>query len=127
VGQPLQSLSGLCVVGPGGRPPADAPAWLLELIQWWRSKAGAGLPDRSELDPVEIGPHLPHLALLEVADGEFRFRITGEDIRSRYGSLRDRPVGDVLSGCARAEILAEHRACADGGRPTLMRRFEAAA
>src|SRR5690606_925526 len=65
--------------------------------------------------------------LLEVADGEFRFRITGEDIRSRYGSLRDRPVGDVLSGCARAEILAEHRACADGGRPTLMRRCEAAA
>ena len=123
--QPPHSSSHGDMLTPDAGRLAGGPARLLELLAWWEAKAAGGLPDRSALDPVEIGPYLPGIALLDVEEGDFRFRLTGEEIRSRYGSLRGRSVGELLSGSARAEILAEHRSCA-AGRPTLTRRAEPA-
>ncbi len=108
----------------GSAPPAEAPAALLDLIAWWETKAACGLPGRGALDPVEFGQHLPYLALLDVEEDDFRFRLAGEEVRGRYGPLRGRRLRELLTGCALAEALAEHRACAAGGRPTLVRRTE---
>ena len=108
----------------GAGPPPEAPPALVELLAWWESKARGGLPDRSALEPTEIGRHLAHVALLDVEDGDFRFRLVGEEVRARYGALRGRSLGELLTGRAREETLAEHRDCAESRRPTLARRAE---
>lgn len=105
-------------------PPPGAPAALLDALGWWESKAAGALPDRSALDPVEIRRHLSCVALLDVEQDDFRFRLVGEEVRARYGALRGRSICEALMGNARAETLAEHRACAAGRQPTLARRSE---
>ena len=110
----------------GAPPPPETPLALVELVAWWETKAGAadGLPERSALDPVEIARHLAHVALLDVEEADFRFRLVGEEVQARYGALRGRSLAEMLSGHAREETLAEHRACAETRRPTLARRAE---
>lgn len=125
--QPPVPSWGMWVLSRGAALPADAPSQLLELLAWWEAKAAGDLPDRSALDPVEIGHHLHYVALLDVEEGDFRFRLGGEEMRSRYGPLRGRKVSELLSGEARTEALAEHRACAVSRRPTLAHRSEPAA
>lgn len=112
------------VLAIGDAPPAEIPSRLHELLRWWEAKAGGELPERAALDPVEIAGHLAHVALLEAEGGDFRFRLTGEEVRARYGSLRGRSLSEVLSGRARMDALAEHRACVAHRRPTLSRRAE---
>ena len=108
----------------GKGPPVEAPHALADLLAWWEGKAGGGLPERSALEPTEIGRHLAHVALLDVEAGDFRFRLVGEEVRARYGALRGLSLGELLAGRAREETLAEHHACAESGRPTLARRAE---
>ena len=69
-------------------PPPDAPAGLLDVLAWWKGKAAGALPGRSALDPVEIHRHLSCVALLDVEQDDFRFRLVGEEVRARYGALR---------------------------------------
>lgn len=121
---PLSPLPNLRVLSAGAALPAEAPASLLDLVHWWEAKAAGAVPDRGALDPVEIGPHLPHIALLDVEEDNFRFRLVGGEMQSRYGALRGRSICELLCGHARAETFAEHRACAGGGRPTLAHRTE---
>ena len=114
----------LFILAPAAAPPVEMPCELLALLAWWEAKADNALPERSALEPAELGRELPHLALLDVEEDDFRFRVTGEEIRARYGSLRGRSIRQVLSGVAQGETLAEHAACAAGRRPTLYRRNE---
>lgn len=120
--EPKWSMPGVRVVLLGAGTPQNTPGALLDLIAWWEAKAAGGLPGRGALDPVEIGRHLSCIALLDVEEDDFRFRLAGEEVRARYGSLRGRSVRSALSGDARTETLAEHRACALGRRPSLVRR-----
>jgi hypothetical protein len=118
----------MLILSRGQAPPPEAPGALADLLAWWEGKAACGLPERSALDPIEIAPHLAHVALLDVeAGGDFRFRLVGEEVRARYGALRGLSLGELLAGRAREETLAEHLACAEGGRPTLARHDEPAA
>jgi hypothetical protein len=126
VAQPHHVSMSVRLLAPGAEPVAEAPASLLELVEWWERKAVGGLPDRGALDPTEFGRHLPCVALLDVAEDDFRFRLAGEEVISRYGLLRGRSVGELLSGDARAETLAEHRKCVASRRPVLTRRTEPA-
>lgn len=124
--QPHFPFPSISVLLPGAAPPSGAPAALLELAAWWEAKAARGMPARAALDPVEVGRHLAHVALLDPDGADFRFRLAGEELRARYGPLSGRSLGEVLSGDARAQALREHRACAAGQRPTLARRPSAA-
>ena len=114
------------VLAPAVRPPAEAPKELIELFKWWEANAKSGLPDRSLLDAAEVGRYLSGSTLLEIDGGDFRFRAVGEELRTRYGALDGQRVGDVLAGCAKEEIVREHRVCASARRPTLMRRSKPA-
>lgn len=116
----------MCVrlLTPDAGPAAEAPASLVELAAWWERKAVGGPPDRSALEPTELGRHLPCLALLDVEEDDFRFRLAGEEVRSRYGSLRGRSLTELLSGDARAQTLAEHRQCVESRRPVLARHAD---
>ena len=101
-----------------------APADLLQLAGWWEAKAAGGLPRRSALDPVEIASHLASVALLDVEEEDFRFRLIGEEVAARYGLLRGRNLRQLLSGDALTDALSEHRVCAESGQPTLAHRID---
>ena len=120
----LQVSQRLIVLTPGVAPPPEIPCELLALYAWWTAKAGGALPERHALDPAELGRELPFLALLDVEEGDFRFRLTGEEIRGRYGSLRGRSIRQVMAGFAQGEAIVEHAACAAERTPTLHRRNE---
>lgn len=81
---------------------ADEPV-LVALYDYWRSKRrGRAMPDRRDIDPLEMGPALlPHIAMLDIEDGaaRVRYRLVGTALVERFG--RD-PTGllldDVMSG-----------------------------
>jgi hypothetical protein len=53
-------------------------------LAYWRGKRRDGrLPDRAELDPIEIPKLLPHLMLKEVRrePWDFRYRLVGTSVR----------------------------------------------
>src|SRR3546814_15718810 len=57
---------------------------------------------------------LPNLLLLDTIDDDFRFRLVGEAVNTRYGhGLRGRTLGEVLSGTVLDETLDEHRRCVE--------------
>ena len=60
------------------------------LFAYWRSlRPAAGHPSRADLDPVELGRLLPHLALVDVIRDpppfRLRFRICGETLGAILG------------------------------------------
>lgn len=75
---------------------ADEPK-LLALFEYWnRKRAGEAIPDRADVDPVEINPKLlPNLLLYEgVQPGaRTKYRMVGTEIASQFG--RD-PTGKFL-------------------------------
>jgi hypothetical protein len=67
------------------------------LLDWWeRKRAGRPLPDRRDIDPVELGPALlPHLVLADLVGGEdCRYRLVGTEVVRRLGLD---PTGNLLS------------------------------
>ncbi|MEQ9638925.1 MAG: PAS domain-containing protein [Alphaproteobacteria bacterium] len=45
------------------------------LMEYWESKrAGAALPSRADIDPLDLPEHLPNLCLIEVHDPPLRMR-----------------------------------------------------
>ncbi|WP_421707992.1 PAS domain-containing protein [Algihabitans sp.] len=63
---------------------------------WSQRSAGRWAPARSEIDPVDLGPLLPYIALVEPLDGgrDYRLRLIGEHILQGY---RFAPVPRLLS------------------------------
>ena len=64
------------------------------LHRWWLSKSGSDIPDRADLDPVDIKTLLPNLFIADVEHDPFRIRYrlvgtkaiqaTGFDLTGRY-------------------------------------------
>lgn len=112
--EPSCSVPGMRVVSPGAAPSPDTPLALLEILAWWEAKAAGALPHRSALDPVEIGRHLSCIALLDVEDGDFRFRLAGEEVQARYAP------------CAAGVSVSRSRATLGSRRsPSIMRAPQA--
>lgn len=84
------------------RPVTDLPARVLrELFDYWsRKRRAAEVPDRADLDPVDVPGTLPHLYLLNVLPGpEYEFRLIGTALVSRLGfDPTGRKVRDVIAG-----------------------------
>lgn len=64
-----------------------APASLhAELYRHWDQKRGGRLlPARADFDPSEIRTALPHLQLLDIVDGRFRYRLVGTQVSADIG------------------------------------------
>lgn len=61
---------------------------LQSLRDWWDRKRGArAMPLRSEVDPIELRPHIGSLVLIECLPElyDFRYRLIGTDIVEAYG------------------------------------------
>lgn len=58
------------------------------LFDYWRDKTkGRPVPDRADLDPMEMVPWLSHLLLVEICEGQadIRFRLIGTWVVDRIG------------------------------------------
>src|SRR3546814_1256921 len=90
----------LSVFAPAAPPPALAQFPLaVRLLALWREWAGARpAPERGDIDPLAMPALLPNLLLLDTIDDDFRFRLVGEAVNTRYGhGLRGRTLGEVRS------------------------------
>ncbi len=103
--------------------PAEADSRLARFLDYWRGKAGAGLPRRRDIDPMEIAALLPAVFLIDVlpdADGtpaDFRFSLIGQEVLDRYGPLRGRTLSEQMSGAELHRTLEEHRLCVTARLP----------
>ncbi|WP_282609246.1 PAS domain-containing protein [Pelagibius sp. Alg239-R121] len=57
------------------------------LDYWVEKRAGRAMPDRSDIDPIDIPKLLPDIGLLDVIDGgrRFYFRVVGSSINRAFG------------------------------------------
>ncbi|HTZ79084.1 MAG TPA: PAS domain-containing protein [Stellaceae bacterium] len=107
-------------------PPATAHRKIIQLYEYWRKKIpGPGLlPGRRDIDPVDFGPLLPNVWLVDVV-GEpprFRFRLVGGAILkmgmpAKVGDFVD----DFLQSTDKAQTMAEFEAAARERRPMWFR------
>jgi hypothetical protein len=72
------------------------------LFDYWLSAAGSRqMPARSDIDPQGVTKLLPHIGLIDVANGleEARFRLAGTKLHDIYGrEITGQKLGQVFSG-----------------------------
>ncbi|MDF1792593.1 MAG: PAS domain-containing protein [Thalassobaculaceae bacterium] len=98
------------------------------LLSAWRTWRGGGraLPDRGAIDPLDIPWLLANLVLLDVEQDDFRVRLVGELVASRYAHrLKGKCIGELMTGSSRDETLYEHRRCVEERRPVLTTHTDA--
>ena len=101
-----------------GSLPEGADDRLHRFLDYWRGKCSDGvLPHRRDIDPTEIAPLLATIFLVDVAADDFRFRLVGQDIVTRYGSLKGRGLRELMSGDELERTMREHRLCVDTRLP----------
>src|SRR6266849_6825400 len=87
-----------------GMPYGDSDdGFLLALHAYWEQKrAGRSLPDRADIDPVEMPPRLlPYLFIVEYANipARWRYRLMGTEMVERLGAdLTGRYLDEALGG-----------------------------
>jgi hypothetical protein len=87
---------------------------------WSAKRGGRPMPARADLDPLEMLPWLPQTMLAEpLADGDFRFRLVGTDVRERLGcEMTGRRLSELPVGREHLhDLLAEYRAVVDRRLP----------
>ncbi|SDG49710.1 PAS domain-containing protein [Thalassobaculum litoreum] len=99
----------------------------LALLKAWHKWRGERpIPERADVDPIDIPALLEHILLLEVEDGDFRFRLVGETIASRYAvRMKGRSICELMGGTSLDETLYEHRRCAEDRCAVLITNTEA--
>src|SRR5262245_60122536 len=99
------------------------------LHDWWESKRGTrAMPDRVELDPIELKGILADFVLIDVrpkADGEghaFTYRLAGTEIDSRFGiRLTGLTTQEIPFGDARESIERQYETAVREKRPVFCR------
>jgi hypothetical protein len=82
---------------------------------WRRHRPGGQLPAGPDFDPVDLRPWCDHMAIIDVADGEFAYAYYGDAFVSAFGSDRVGQSIDVLPPRQRAVLREEYdRASASG-------------
>jgi hypothetical protein len=96
----------------------------LDLYRHWLGKAsGRGMPAHRDIDPLDIPKVLPHIALVDKRDGQFRFRLVGTNITEMIGrDLTGAPV-DSHAGNAGAPLEGLAQRVFTMGRPIFVTGF----
>jgi hypothetical protein len=70
----------------------------LDLYRYWESRRGnRPMPTRRDINPAEILPLLPHIALIEADRGAYRWRLMGSHIADDLGcDLTGQPFGQNI-------------------------------
>jgi hypothetical protein len=97
---------------------------LSALWRYWDEKRAARvMPRRRDLDPpLEIPRLLPHLLLVERADGRFRWRLAGTAVVDAYGQeLTGRFIDEVISAARRQAAHRHYATVFETARPIFVR------
>lgn len=87
---------------------------------WSAKRGGRPMPARADLDPLEMLAWLPQTMLAEpLADGDFRFRLVGTDVRERLGcEMAGRRLSELPVGREHLrDLAAEYRTVVDRRLP----------
>jgi len=102
----------------------EADPVLSALWRYWDEKRMARvMPRRRDLDPpLEIPRLLPHLLLVERADGRFRWRLAGTAVVDAYGEeLTGRFIDEVISAARRETARRHYATVFEMARPIFVR------
>jgi hypothetical protein len=92
-----------------------------ELFDYWHRSAGTRrMPARSDLDPLQVPRLLPHMGLIDVADGldQAYFRLAGTRLHDIYGQeITGKLAEDVFSGDCAAYWRRIHERVVETGLP----------
>lgn len=72
-------------------------------LEYWRSKCrGRAMPERADIDPVEMRAFLPNVGLIETPDGsaarpDYRIALAGSAIEAVLGPLTGRLLQEAVS------------------------------
>lgn len=82
------------------------------LLRYWEGKRHSGaMPARSDIDPTEIKPYLPHITLVDVVDDDRRFvyRLVGtQEVELRGFDPTGRAVGEAFFASSAEAALANY-------------------
>lgn len=108
-------------------PPEASEPELIELYEYWRSKAPPGkLPGRQHLDPTELSSRLlPHILLVDVErmpDGpRFRLRVAGTFFVSLIGrDMTGRYYDEIAPADRVGPVITALRTIVETGEPVFL-------
>ncbi|MGO8919805.1 MAG: PAS domain-containing protein [Stellaceae bacterium] len=91
---------------------------------WQAKRAGRGMPQRRDIEPVELRDVLPHLQITEAIGGghRFRYRLIGTAIVEAFGAeFTGKYVDELVSGERDSFVHACYRAVCASRRPAFVR------
>lgn len=94
------------------------------LDYWKRKRSSRAMPSRRDIDPTEIPHLLPHLQLIDVAEGgqRFRYRLVGTTLVQTFGREYTGLWLDQLFAGARAKFAGDiYRKVCELRRPLFVR------
>ena len=65
------------------------------------------MPSRRDIDPVEVPALLPHLQLMDIVGGRFRYRLVGTELVTAFGRDYTGTFPDELLPGARGQMICE--------------------
>ena len=76
-----------------------APSEMHDFVRYWDSLRGSALlPAYRAVDPVDIPWALSRIYIVEAKDGDFVYRLAGEEVSERYDqSLKGKRIRDLFS------------------------------
>jgi hypothetical protein len=99
-------------------------AHLRKALAYWQHKRGARhMPQRADIDPVEMPDLLPFVRLVEVvAPGQYRYRLVGTEVEQFHGGLKfnGRFVHEALPPALAVHIVPVYDDCVRERRPIFL-------
>lgn len=93
---------------------------LHRLFDYWnRLRAGRRYPARADIDPLDLGPMLANVFLVDVLDGpRFRFRVTGTAVDEIHAqTLTGKEPRDIRTPEVAELVEAQYRTVLEEGTP----------
>ena len=92
-------------------------------LAYWRQKRnGRAMPSRRDIDPGEIPKLLPHLQLIDIVRGRFRYRLIGTALADAYGGDYTGQFVDDLFDKSRSQFITKiYSSIAEARQPGFLR------
>ncbi len=98
---------------------------LARVLAYWQAKCGdRPMPARAEIDPVELGPLLPLIYLVDIIERppDFRYRLLGTDIVANTRTdFTGRKLSDLMEEGIQPDLARIYAEVRDRGEPAINR------
>jgi hypothetical protein len=85
----------------------DDPILAAALAYWRGKRRGRSMPSRRDIDPIEVPALLPHLQLVDIVGGRFRYRLVGTELVTVFGRDYTGMFPDELFPGTRGQMICE--------------------